>query len=74
MFIAGNTSTGTKDGSARRRDVCRGHGLAQATDGADGRSYENVVTDAVGDLGKRVGGAGCDEHNVGPASQLDGLG
>ena len=34
-------------------------------------AYHEIVADAVGDLGEGVGGARCDEHNVGPAAKLD---
>jgi len=37
----------------------------------DGVAYYEIVADAVGDLGEGVGGARCDEHNVGPAAKLD---
>jgi hypothetical protein len=34
-------------------------------------AYYEIVADAVGDLGEGVGRARCDEHNVGPAAELD---
>jgi hypothetical protein len=34
-------------------------------------AYDEIVADAVGDLGEGVGGARCDDHHVGPTAKLD---
>lgn len=54
------------EGASEVRTRARGEGGGRGEKG----THEDVVADAVGDLGERVGRAGRDEDDVGPPSQL----
>ena len=54
--------------------VVHGRGEGHGAGGGGGEEAHDVVAQAVGDLGDRVGGGGGDQEQVGPLGQADVLG